>query len=147
MVPARCLVLPESQTRLTWSGIAARSVTCTLRDSNGLKLAEKTVTTANTWVYRKPLPAGEYRWSAAWVGKGGKPKLATRVFRVVDPAAAAAVTTRAAAAGDPVSRSIVLAENGYTYQSLQMLDALLAKSPSTPGLKQLRDSIAAQTAL
>jgi hypothetical protein len=142
LTPAACLVLPAGVTRLTWQGIHAASVTCSLMNADGVVLAKADVTKGNSWLYRKPLPTGEYKWTAAWRAKNGKTKTATRQFRVVGLEAANAVMLKLSRYSDPVSRSVVLAQNGYTYQSLQMLDSMVATKPTVPGLTKLRDSIA-----
>jgi hypothetical protein len=147
MSPSRCLVLPTGTTQLIWNDIKATTVDCSLYDSKGMVLAHATVTTKNSWIYRKPLAAGDYHWTAEWKGKGGAPKKATRLFRVVSPSEASTMVAKASAAGDPISRSVVLAQNGYTYQSLQMLERMQSQSPSLKGLPELRDSVAKEAIL
>lgn len=147
MTPARCMVLPTDTTRLTWNGIKAPTVDCSLLDAKGMLLAHATVTKTNGWLYRKPLPEGDYQWMAEWTGKDGGKKKAIRRFRVVSQSYAASIVAIASAAGDPISRSVVLAQNGYTYQSLQMLDQMLSRSPSFKGLRHLRDAVAKEAIL
>jgi hypothetical protein len=142
MTPAACLVLPSGATTLTWDGIKATTVRCTLFDKRNKTLAEEDVRAKNSWVYRKPLAAGDYHWTAEWTGKGGAFKNATRRFRVVEPSTIRQLEAQLRSVSDPISRAVLLAKGGYTYDSLRLLDALLAQAPSISGLRRFRDAVA-----
>ena len=143
MTPASCLVLPSGSTNLTWNGIKSKNVKCRLIDSKGTMLAEANVMQGNTWNYGHELPTGDFSWTVEWVNVKGETKSASRRFRVVDEKRAKEVADELTTTPDAVSRAVVLAKNGFTAQSLELIDSIAKSKQAAPGLQKLRDSIAA----
>ena len=143
MTPAACLVLPTSSINLTWKGIKSKQVRCRLLDSKGTKLAEANVMKSNTWTYAHQLPSGDFSWTVEWVNAKGQTKSASRHFRVVNNKRAKEVAEELISTQDAVSRAVILAKNGFSAQSLELIDSVANSKQAAPGLQKLRDSIAA----
>ena len=98
---------------------------------------------SNTWTYAHQLPSGDFSWTVEWVNAKGQTKSASRHFRVVNNKRAKEVAEELISTQDAVSRAVILAKNGFTAQSLELIDSVANSKQAAPGLQKLRDSIAA----